>query len=300
MYLKGINIMDSSLTQPMVPLSAIHTLSRPTSPLVTAGATLIKNLQIAFRYLPNMAGTFVEMAVRAAFFFLMSNVISLRGRETAGLDLTGRNLFIFFLGSLILYIFTRSTLWGPINAVTNDLYNGTLEYLYSNPSLRYAYYVGTVLAEVTTSLGIFLPIFTLLVIYARVNLNSLLLVLLACVIVLTALTAMGIMIALLALIWRQVGSVASVLGILFEMLAGAYLPISAFPQPVQYLAYFLPFTWSYDLIRYYSFAGAWTPILPVTQEWIILGSMAVIFTLASRYLLHKTEMLAKKSGLHTI
>lgn len=156
------------------------------------------------------------------------------------------------------------------------------------------------LAEVTTSLGIFLPIFTLLVIYARVNLTSLLLVLLACVIVLTALTAMGIMIALLALIWRQVGSVASVLGILFEMLAGAYLPISAFPQPVQYLAYFLPFTWGYDLIRYYSFAGAWTPILPVTQEWIILGSMAVIFTLASHYLLHNTEMLAKKSGLHII
>jgi hypothetical protein len=32
------------------------------------------------------------------------------------------------------------------------------------------------------------------------------------------LTAMGIMIALLALLWRQVGSVAQVLGVLFEML----------------------------------------------------------------------------------
>ena len=36
---------------------------------------------------------------------------------------------IFFQGSLLLFIFTRSTLWGPINAVSNDLYNGTLEYL---------------------------------------------------------------------------------------------------------------------------------------------------------------------------
>ena len=84
------------------------------------------------------------------------------------------------------------------------------------------------------------------------------------------------------------------------MLAGAYIPISAFPQVIQYLAYFLPFTWGYDLIRYYSFAGAWTPILPVAQEWAILASMAVLFTLVSRFLLRKSELLAKKTGLNVI
>ena len=292
--------MNTRLTQPSAPYSGPHTLSRPTSPFSTAGATLIKNLQISFRYLPNLAGTFVEMAVRAAFFFLMSNAVALSGSQTAGITLSGKNLFIFFLGSLILFIFTRSTLWGPINAVTTDLYNGTLEYLYSNPSSRYAYYVGTVLSEVTTSLVVFLPIFFLLVVVTRVALASLLLILLACVTVLTALTAMGIMIALLALIWRQVGSVASVLGILFEFLAGAYLPVSVFPQALQYLAYVLPFTWGYDLIRYYSFAGIWKPILPVPTEWTILIAMAIIFTLISRYLLHKAELLAKRSGLHVI
>lgn len=50
----------------------------------------------------------------------------------------------------------------------------------------------------------------------------------------------GIMIALLALVWRQVSGIAQVLGILFEMLAGAYLPLSAFPQIVQYAVYLLP------------------------------------------------------------
>ncbi len=292
--------MESTLTQPMIQPGILHTLSRPTSPLTTVTATLVKNLQISLRYLPNLIGTFVEMAVRASFFFLMSNTISLRGPQTVGIDMTGRNLYIFFLGSLILFIFTRSTLWGPINAVTNDLYNGTLEYLYSNPCSRYAYYVGTVLAEVTISQVVFLPLFLLLAFTAHISLNSLLLVLLACVIVLTALTAMGIMMALLALVWRQIGSVASVLGILFEMLAGAYLPISSFPMVIQYMAYVLPFTWGYDLIRYYSFAGAWRPILPVTQEWIILVVMAVTFTFVSRYLLGKAERLAKKTGLNVI
>lgn len=125
-------------------------------------------------------------------------------------------------------------------------------------------------------------------------------VLLACVTVLIALTAMGIMIALLALLWRQVGAIVAVLSIMFEMLTGAYLPITAFPQFVQYVAYLLPYTWGYDLLRYYSFEGGWHPIRPVWQEWIILILFAVVFTLLSRYLLSKAEQHAKQKGLHVI
>ena len=90
------------------------------------------------------------------------------------------------------------------------------------------------------------------------------------------------------------------LGILFEMLAGAYLPVSAFPKALQYLAYLLPYTWGYDLIRYYSFAGRWQTILPVWQEWAITLVYAILYTAVSRYLLGKAERLAKRSGLHVI
>jgi ABC-2 type transport system permease protein len=266
---------------------------------VTA-ATTLKGLQIALRYLPNLAGSLVEMGVRAAFFLLMSNSISMGGADTFGLDIRGRSLFVFFLGSLVLFVFTRSTLWGPINAVTNDLYNGTLEYLYSNPCSRYAYYVGSVLSEVIISQVVFIPLFTLLAIYSGAAWNNLEMMLLACIVVLVALTAMGIMIALLALVWRQVGSVASVLGILFEMLAGAYLPVSVFPAPLRALAYLLPYTWGYDLVRFYSFEGQWKTLLPVEWEWGIIILFAVTFTLASRYLLAKAESLAKRSGLNVI
>lgn len=288
--------MASTTTLP----AGVHSLSRPTSPWVTLIATVTKGLQVARRYLPNLIGGFVELAVRAAFFFLMANAVSLSGPQTAGLALTGRELFIFFQGSLLLFVYTRSTLWGPINAVSNDLYNGTLEYLYSNPGSRYAYYVGTVVTEVVVSLVVFVPLYLFLVIYAQASLVNMAMVLLACAVVLVALTAMGIMIALLALVWRQVGSIAQVLGILFEMLAGAYLPVSAFPQPLQYLAYLLPYTWGYDLIRYYSFAGRWQTILPVWQEWTITLLYAVLYTMVSRYLLGKAEQLAKRTGLHVI
>ena len=275
-------------------------LSRTISPLKTTTVTVIKNLLIARRYIPNLVGNLVNLAVRMLFFLLLANAISVNAISAQVVILSGRNLFIFFQGALLLFVFNGPTLWGPINAVTNDLYNGTLEYLYSNPISRYAYYVGTVLLDVIVNLFVFLPLYLFLIFYSKASATSMLMVLLVCGIVLTALTAMGIMIALLALLWRQVGSVASVLSILFEMLAGAYLPISAFPKVFQYAAYFLPYSWGYDLIRYYSFEGRWQTILPVWQEWSVLILCAVIYTIVSRYLLKRAEQYAKRSGLHLI
>jgi ABC-2 type transport system permease protein len=275
-------------------------LSRPISPIKVVVVTVIKNLQIYRRYIPNLIGNLANMGVRMMFFLLLANTVTFQTQDPDTLSLTGKNLFIFFQGALLLFVFNGPTLWGPINAVTTDLYNGTLEYLYSNPCSRYAYYVGTVISEVLINLVVFLPLYLFLIIYSQANLHSMLMVLLVCILVLIALTAMGIMLALLALLWRQVGSIAQVMGILFEMLAGAYLPLSAFPQFFQYLAYFLPYTWGYDLIRYYSFKGKWLTILPLWQEWAMIILFAVLYTLISRHLLGKAEALAKRSGLHMI
>jgi ABC-2 type transport system permease protein len=280
--------------------TAIRSLSRPTGPWLTIRTTAGKGLRIAGRYIPNLIGNFVELSIRMAFFLLMANTVSYSRGADLGIDLGGRNLFIFFQGSLLLFVFTRSTLWGPINAVTSDLYNGTLEYLYSLPCSRYGYYVGTVVSDVIISMVVFVPLYIFLILYSQVSLINTLMILLACVMVLVSLTALGIMISLLALLWRQVGAIANVLGILFEMLAGAYMPVSAFPLPVQYLAYLLPYTWGYDLIRYYSFEGKWRTILPVWQEWAFIGAYAVLYTALSRYLLGKAERQAKRIGLNVI
>lgn len=277
-----------------------YSFSRPVPFLTIVYATARRNLQIARRYLPNFVGSLVEMGIRAAFFLLLANSVAMRGSEFQGGDFSGRSLYTFLLGSLVLFTFTRSTLWGPINAVTGDLYNGTLEYLYSLPGSRYAYYVGVVVSEVLINQVVFIPLFLLLVFQSGVGLQSVIWMLLACLLVLVALTAMGIMIALLALLWRQVGSIASVLGILFELVAGAYLPLSVFPEPVRWLSYLLPFTWGYDLIRYYSFAGEWQTILPAWQEWVVLCLFALVFTVVSRSLLNRAERLAKRQGLHLI
>jgi ABC-2 type transport system permease protein len=280
--------------------ATVQTLSRPIPAWKITQATVIKELRIATRYLPNLIGQFANMAVRIAFFLLLSATITVQGAGMEDQDLAGRDLFLMFQGGLLLLVFIGPTLWGPINTVRGDLYNGTLEFLYSNPGSRYAYYVGSVLAKIAIDMVIFVPLYIFLVITSQASLLDMLMVLLACFAILIALLAMGIMVALLALLWRQIDSAVQIIGILSEMLAGAYLPVTSFPRFVQFLAYLLPHTWGYDLIRYYSFGGNWQTLLPVWQEWIIVLSFAVGFTLISRYLLGKAEQLAKKSGLNVI
>jgi ABC-2 type transport system permease protein len=147
---------------------------------------------------------------------------------------------------------------------------------------------------------VFLPAYLVLWRSSQASAGSMLMALLVCALACVTLSAMGIMFSLLALLWRQVNSLMDILSMLFEFLAGAYLPVSNFPQVVQYAAYLLPYTWGYDLIRYYSFGGEWQTLLPVWQEWGILVVYAVLYTMLSRFLLKKTEHRAKQYGLHII
>jgi ABC-2 type transport system permease protein len=139
-----------------------------------------------------------------------------------------------------------------------------------------------------------------MVFYTGAAFTSMLMVLLACALIMVTLIAMGILVSLLGLLWRRIGSIVGVIGILFEMLAGAYAPVSEFPAVIRGFAYVLPFTWGYDLIRYYAFDRQWNTLVPVHLEWIIMIGIAVFFTLVSRSLLILVERTAKEQGLHLI
>lgn len=279
----------------------IDRLNRPTTALTVFWATVRKDLRIERRYLPDLIGKGVELSIRMLFYLMLAGIISVKaGSSPIGQEMTDRDLFLFFQGGLLLFVFSGVALNTPVQAVSRDLYNGTLEYLYTNPISRYAYFVGTVVANAIVAQIIFLPLFLVLVISSQASALNLLMVLLVCLLTLVTLIAMGVMLALLAILWRQVGAVTAVVGILFEMLAGAYFPVSAFPSVLQYLAYLLPYTWGYDLIRYYSFSGRWQTLLPVWAEWSALVAYAIVFTILSRWLLARAEQRAKRTGLHLI
>jgi ABC-2 type transport system permease protein len=278
-----------SLSNPL--LTRVHV-----SAIKTVLATIQKELIIARRYLPNFLGTFMQIALRVGFFLFLSGIITFGGNY----NLSGKEIFIFISCSFLLFVFFSTALWVPLNTVTTDLYNGTLEYLYTLPSSRYAYFAGTVLASSLINMVFFIPLFIFLALYSGAQILHLLLVLLVCAMGIIVTIALGILISLLGLVWKQINALLGFLAMMFEFLAGAYVPINEYPLVVKCVAYLLPFTWGYDLIRYYMFDGKWATICPLWIEWAVFLAMAFLYLLVSRYLLKEVGRRVKSKGLHVI
>ncbi|HEX6292101.1 MAG TPA: ABC transporter permease [Herpetosiphonaceae bacterium] len=293
-------MLDTAIPMVGVP-PKVESFSKPVSGWTVCRATITKELLMAGRYMPDLIGRVVEATIKVSFFLLMATSISVENVDAlSGANLSSHSLSLFYLSSLMLMVFNGTALSSPIISVNRDLYFGTLEFLYSGPSSRYAYFIGTVLASAIINQVTFLPIFLFYVFYSGVSLFNVLLVLGVCALVLVTMVSMGIMIALLTLLLKQMGSIASLISQAFEFLAGAYLPISVLPVYIRVFAYVLPYTWGYDLIRYYSLNGNWKTFYPVWIQWSALIGFAIIFVIVSRYLLQQTEIRAKKEGLHLL
>ena len=64
--------MQRSMPKTMIEPASVRSLSKPTTAWVIMIATVMKGLQIARRYVPNLVANFVQLALRIAFFLLMS------------------------------------------------------------------------------------------------------------------------------------------------------------------------------------------------------------------------------------
>lgn len=263
---------------------------------VVMSATMVKNSLILKRYLPNLVGYLAEIGLRVVFFLLFSQFLTLHGPA----QLQGKQLFNFFLAGILLLLFSNTALKTPLGVVSDDLMNGTLEYLYTNPVSRFPYYVGAVMVSAMLDSIFFVPMLLFTVWYAGISLEAGFMVLLVCLLVLVTLMALGILVALLGLLWRQVSSLLGLMGLVFEFLAGAYLPVAQFPPAVKYIAYLLPYTWGYDLVRYYTMGAGWQTIAPPWVECVVLLGDAVLFTVVALLLMKVVERQAKKRGLHLI
>jgi ABC-2 type transport system permease protein len=210
------------------------------------------------------------------------------------------DMMIFFMSGIILIMFVNIALWSPINSVNNDLYNGTLEYVYSTPASRFGYYVGYGLADLIIRSVFVVPVLITLIVLSDSGLINTLNILGVILIIGLMVVSMGVLVGLTAIVWKQTSAIAGILGTMFQFVAGAYFPIQSLPVAVQYVAMVLPFTYGYDLIRYYAFHGDWEPILPIPIMWLILLANAVIYYLVALKMLQKVEKKAKRQGLHLL
>ncbi|MHA2188485.1 MAG: ABC transporter permease, partial [Candidatus Thorarchaeota archaeon] len=248
-----------------------------TSFLIVVSETIKKQLTLRFRYKANMVGEAFGVILQVAIFAAMAGAVTLVGVN----NLEGNNVFIFFLASLVLIVFSTVALSAPLNAVVQDLHNGTLEYLFSTPISRYAYFIGTAIAEAISKSIFFVPMLVVLILFSGVTMYSGFLILAVCITVIVGLIAFGVLVALMGVMWKQVSAIAALLFTFFEFICGAYFPVTSMPIIFQVVAFALPHTWGYDLIRYYSFQGSWTPIMPIHLEWMMLVLYALLYIVIS-------------------
>lgn len=258
-------------------------------------ATIIKELTIWKRYKANMLGGFIEVFMISAVFFIFASAISYRG-----LDLNADQRFIFFFVGIMVSLFSSSALWTPLNSVNRDLYNGTLEFIYSTPAQRLPYYVGTAVADAIKKFIYVIPMFLFLGFRTEMKAEQWIYASLAILLSVVVFVSLGVIIATTAVMYKQVGSIAGILGLFFDFFAGAYIPVILFPRVFQGFALIFPHAYAYDLVRYYAFDGQWQTLLPIWVEWLLLGMNFLIYVLLSRFFLKRVEKYAKKYGLHLI
>ncbi len=273
-----------------------HTIQFVKNHVGVLQATISKEMAIFSRYIPNLVGTVLQLALRVVFFLFFSGFTTYSGQAV----LQGKDLFLFFGAALLLYVFYSTAIWAPLNSVNTDLYNGTLEYIYITPSSKFLYYFGTGLSNVMINMLFFIPMFLFITIYSGAGLQNALLVLLCSMAGVLNCISIGVMISLLGIVWKQVGSITGILAVMFEFLAGAYAPVQQYPDVIKWIAYALPFTWGYDLARHYLLGPAWHTLASVPVEWAVYLGMAVCYTCISVVLMGKIQKRVMRTGLNAI
>ncbi|MCE7737588.1 MAG: ABC transporter permease [Candidatus Heimdallarchaeota archaeon] len=281
---------------PYNPVLSDLSLSKPTSSIGVMTATIKKELIMLKRYKANLLGQLIRTLLFILVFWFFASALEFNDF----FDNSKKTVFLFYLAGFSLLMYDSVALWSPFQTVQTDLMNGTLESIYSSPSPRYAYFMGSVIAQAIISTFFFIPIFVTVIYIGGVTAINIGMLVIAVLLVVATLSFFGVIIALLAIMYKQVNSLVGLLGTLFTFISGMFMPLSAFPKALLYFSYIFPYTWGIELMRYYSFNTNWETVYPIWIVWSVMILTAVFYFLVSLKLLKKVEKYAKKQGLHIL
>lgn len=272
------------------------TKSKNVSRLTVIQETVRKDLTMKFRYKGNLISELISISIFMLVFWFFSTTFEFD--EIRDTSKTG--VFTFYLAAFLVMSYSSIALYTPYLTVQRDLTNGTLESLYASPASRISYYLGTIIADTIFMSIVNVPLILGVVIVAQMSLETIGMMFLVLAATIGVLMFFGVMIGLTSLLWKQSNTLVNVLGNLTTFLSGAIFPVKAFPLWVQYTSYVLPFTWGFDLARYYAFNGNWDPLYPIWMEWLILAASLVFYFVVALTLLKIVEKKTKNQGLNIL
>lgn len=257
------------------------------------------------RYKANLLGWFLEIVSLTVGFIVIGGAYNFNPAlyEIAGLD--GQAVFLFMMIGTAVQMFSGIATWGPLIRVEEDIHFGTIESIFVSPASRLGYLLSTTISRAIVSFIFFIPLYILslgltgnLTNFAAIG-YTLLVALLSVI----SLISVGLFFGMLAILFRQTRLFVTVLHQLIQFLCGAYIPVQGFVliHPVvgsilKYIAMAFPFTYNFDLMRYYMIDG-YIPLLPIWAEFVIILGCTVFYVILARLVLIPVERKAKNQGL---
>ncbi len=265
-----------------------------------------RDLKTYVRYRAFFMGMFLEIISLTLGFAIIGGAYYFSPEVLALIGLSENDLFIFMMTGAIIQMFSSIATWAPLNRIEEDIHYGTLEAVFVTPSTRLGYLLSTSIARALISLVFFIPLYVLTLWLAGVLTNFAVIgfTLLIALIAMISNIAVGIYFGMLAILYRQARLFVSMTHQLIQFLFGAFLPVQGFivlnqrfGTAMKYITLAFPFTYNFDLMRHFIFGDKYITLLPIWQEFVILGVCTVLYLIIARLLLVAVEKKAKKQGL---
>lgn len=258
-----------------------------------------------FRYKAFFFGWIVEIFSLTLGFLILGSAYHFTPAVFYSTGLSEDAVFLFLMTGSAVHVFSGVATWGPLFRVEEDIHFGTLEAIFVTPSTRIGYLLSTTISRALFSFIFFIPFYIVALVLAGQLTNPKVIgfTLLIALITVISLNSIGLFFGMLAILYRQTRLLVTVLGQLVQFLCGAYIPVQAYTSihPVigtglKYFAMLFPFTYNFDLMRYFMLEGFIT-LLPVWGEFLVLLGCTVMYLILARILLISVEKKAKKEGL---
>lgn len=274
--------------------------------LRVVGKGIWRDLVNIRRYRMRLIGWLLNMMIGLGAAYIFGVILNFNSISASETGISYNQVFVFFAGGIALSTFGDAAIWTPMGRVSQDIHYGTLEAVFVTPTSRMAYLLAPILSDSILNILFFIPAYTIIlgVHGALTNFYIIGTTILIVMLTICSMIAFGLFFAMLAILIRKIDPVAIFLNNIFQFICGAFVPVQAFigmskyGGPVlKYIAQIFPYTYCYDLFRFYMFGPSYITLLPVWLEFVLLVVSSLFFVVLAYFLLKKVEKKAKKTGL---
>ncbi|NHJ06220.1 MAG: ABC transporter permease [Candidatus Heimdallarchaeota archaeon] len=265
-----------------------------------------RDLKIFFRYKAHLIGLTIESITAIIGYAIMAGAYYFNPEIFTYVGLDKSDFFLFMITGSLIQVSAFAATWGPLFRVEEDVHFGTIEAIFVTPCSSYSYLMATSIARSIFSFIIYFPAFAIILGISGAFTNPIIILYVLLIILLNNLTnlSVGMFFGMITLLRRQSRFLVRVTHQLIQWLFGAYLPIQGFMivsrefgLAMKYFALAFPFTYIFDLLRYFTLGENYIPLIPIWQEFLILGVFIIVYFFVARFILVFVEKKAKERGL---